>query len=95
MENDNQNDRSIEDLLGSRARIKILKLLALKQELTISQIIKTTHLNHSSVKHHLTYLKSNNLVQEKVFGRIKIYRYNSENVRARSLKKFIDIWEGA
>jgi len=95
MENDNQNDRSIEDLLGSRARIKILKLLALKQELTISQIIKTTNLNHSSVKHHLTYLKSNNLVQEKVFGRIKFYRYNSENVRARSLKKFIDIWEGA
>ena len=95
MENDNQNDRSIEDLLGSRARIKILKLLALKQELTISQIIKATHLNHSSVKHHLAYLKSNNLVQEKVFGRIKFYRYKSENVRARSLKKFIDIWEGA
>ena len=95
MENDNQNDRSIEDLLGSRSRIKILKLLALKQELTISQIIKTTNLNHSSVKHHLTYLKSNNLIQEKVFGRIKMYRYNSENVRARSLKRFIEIWEGA
>ena len=95
MENDNQNDRSIEDLLGSRARVKILKLLAKNKELSFSQIIRDTKLNRSSVKSHLTYLKSNNLVQEKVFGRIKIYRYNSENVRARSLKKFIDIWEGA
>ena len=95
MENDNQNDRSIEDLLGSRARVKILKLLAKNKELSFSQIIRDTKLNHSSVKSHLTYLKSNNLVQEKVFGRIRIYRYNSENVRARSLKKFIDIWEGA
>ncbi len=84
----------IENLLGSRARIKILKVLALNQELSISQIIKMTKLNHSSVKYHLTYLKSNNLVQEKIFGRIKIYRYKFEIIRAKSLSKFIEIWEG-
>ena len=94
MENNNQNDRSIEDLLGSRARIKILKLLAFKQELAISQIIRMTNLNHSAVRRHLDYLKSNDLIQEKIFGRIKMYRYKSENIRARSLKKFIEIWEG-
>ena len=95
MVKDIEEDYNIENLLGSRARIKILKLLAKNKELSISQIIRDTKLNHTSVKYHLTYLKSNNLVQEKVFGRIKFYRYNSENVRARSLKKFIDIWEGA
>jgi len=84
----------IENLLGSRARIKILKVLALNQELSISQIIKLTKLNHASVKNHLDYLKSYKLIQEKIFGRIKIYRYKFENTKAKSLKTFIDIWEG-
>lgn len=94
MVKDIEEDYNIENLLGSRARIKILKLLAKNKELSISQIIRDTNLNHTSVKYHLTYLKSNNLVQEKIFGRIKIYRYKFENVRAKSLSKFIEIWEG-
>lgn len=87
-------DSTVENLLGSKARIKILKLLAKNEELSISQIIRGTNLNHTSVKYHLAYLKSYNLVQEKIFGRIKIYRYRFENLRAKSLGKFIEIWEG-
>ncbi len=94
MVKDIDEDYNIENLLGSRARVKILKLLAKNKELSISQIIRDTNLNHTSVKFHLTYLKSNNLVQEKIFGRIKIYRYKFENIRAKSLSKFIEIWEG-
>ena len=85
---------NIENLLGSKARVKILKILAKNEELSISQIIRRTKLNHSSVKYHLACLKSYNLVQEKIFGRIKIYRYKFENIRAKSLGKFIEIWEG-
>ena len=84
----------IEDLLGSRARVKILKTLATYGELTISLIIKKTKLNYSCALKHLNFLKMNNLIQEKKFGRIKIFRYKSENIKARSLKNFIDIWEG-
>ncbi|MHA1194492.1 MAG: winged helix-turn-helix domain-containing protein [Promethearchaeota archaeon] len=83
----------IEDLMGSRARVKILKVLILDQELSISQIISKTHLNHSCVIKHLSYLKRLDLIQEKNFGRIKIFRYKIENLKARSLKKFILIWE--
>jgi len=83
----------IEDLLGSRARIKIIKTLALNDELNISLIISKTKLNHSNVMKHLNFLKSFNLIQEKKFGRIRIYRYKTENIKARSLKNFIEIWE--
>ncbi|MFX0188079.1 MAG: ArsR/SmtB family transcription factor [Candidatus Hodarchaeota archaeon] len=83
----------IEDLLGSKARIKILKTLALNDELNISLIISKTKLNHSNVNKHLNLLKSFNLIQEKKFGRIKIYRYKTENLKAKILKKFIEIWE--
>lgn len=93
MSNERGKRHFIEDLLGSRARIKILKALALNDELNISLIISKTKLNHSNVIKHLNFLKSFNLIQEKKFGRIKIYRYKSENIKARSLKKFIKIWE--
>ena len=74
-----QKDYIIEDLLGSKARIKILKILAIHDELSITSIIKRTKLNHSNVLKHLNYLKS----------------YKIENLKAKSLKKFIDIWEGS
>ncbi len=83
----------IEDLLGSRARVKILKALVLSEELTISLIIKKAKLNHASAARHLHYLMDVGLVQEKKFGRIKIYRYKLENIKARSFKAFLKIWE--
>ncbi len=89
-----ENKHLIEDILGSRAKVKILKTLARNEELTISLIINKTKLNHSNVMKHLNHLKSVGLIQEKKFGRIKIFRYRTENIKARSLKKFIDIWEG-
>ncbi|MFW9825311.1 MAG: winged helix-turn-helix domain-containing protein [Candidatus Thorarchaeota archaeon] len=89
-----ENRYLIEDLLGSKARVKILKALALNEELTISLIITSTKLNYSNVVKHLNRLKDLDLIQEKRFGRIKVFRYRTENIKARSLKKFIDIWEG-
>ena len=92
--NQKQKKDLIEDLLGSRARIKILKSLVINEELTISLIIKKTKLNHVSVSKHLNYLKISNIVQEKNFGRIKIFRLKLENIKVRSLKNFIEIWDG-
>lgn len=86
---------SIEDVLGSKARMKIIKALVLNGELNISKIISKTHLNHTIVLKRLDFLKSCDLIQEKIFGRIKIYRYKIENAKARSLKKFIGIWENS
>ena len=87
------NYPDFEKIFGSKARIKILRTLSLNYELSISQIIKKTRLNHSCVLKHLNYLKSVNLIQEKQFGRIKIYRYKIENFKAKCLKMFIEIWE--
>ena len=86
--------QNFENVFGSRARVKILKTLAKNSELSISQVIRNTHLNHSSVIKHLDFLKKINLIQEKNFGRIKILRFKVENLKAKSFKKFVEIWEG-
>lgn len=84
---------AIEDLLSSRGRIKILKELAKSTELNISELCRRVNLNHSSTKSHLEVLLTSGLIEEKKFGRIKIYRYKIEDLRARSLRSFIDLWE--
>lgn len=91
-----QNEKSFAEfdvVFGSKARVRILRILSLNYELSISQIIQKTRLNHSCVLKHLNYLKSVNLVQEKQFGRIRIYRYKIEDFKAKSLKTLIEIWE--
>ena len=84
---------AFEDILSSRGRVKILKHLALKNEMNISNIVKKTGLNHSSVRDHLIFLKDIDFIQEKQFGRIRIYRYKLENLKARALKNLIVYWE--
>ena len=93
-ENSNIKKGSAENVFGSRARMKILKTLAKNGELSISQVIKNTNLNHSSVIRHLDFLQKLSLIQEKNFGRIKILRFKTENLKAKSFKRFIEIWEG-
>ncbi|MFW9847782.1 MAG: ArsR/SmtB family transcription factor [Candidatus Thorarchaeota archaeon] len=83
---------SIEDLFSSRGRIKVLRELAESSELNISEICRRIGLNHSTTKSHLRVLVDSGLVEEKSFGRIKIYRYRIEDLRARSLKNFLELW---
>ena len=84
---------AIEEVLSSKGRIVILKTLAEMEELNISAIARVANLNHSTATQHLKFLTKAGLVQEKRFGRIKIFRYRTENTKARSLKKLFEIWE--
>lgn len=83
----------IEELFSSSGRIKILKELATSNELLISELCRRVNLNHSSTKSHLKVLVKSGLIEEKIHGRIKIYRYKTEDLRARSLKNLFDIWK--
>ncbi|MFX1318323.1 MAG: winged helix-turn-helix domain-containing protein [Promethearchaeota archaeon] len=83
----------VEILFSSRGRIKIIRLLAECGELNISEIARRTQLNHSTTRRHLLFLERAKLVQEKTFGRIRIYRYKIENLRALALRRFIELWE--
>ncbi|MHA1556002.1 MAG: winged helix-turn-helix domain-containing protein [Candidatus Heimdallarchaeota archaeon] len=84
---------AIEEILSSKGRVVILKTLAEMEELNISAIARIANLNHSTATQHLNFLKKAGLVQEKRFGRIKIFRYRIENLKARSLKRLFEIWQ--
>ena len=84
---------AIEEVLSSKGRVVILKTLAEMEELNISAIARVANLNHSTATQHLNFLTKAGLVQEKRFGRIKIFRFRTENLKARSLKRLFEIWQ--
>lgn len=83
----------VEDIFASKGRTKIIKILVFSHETNISQIVKLSGLNHNSVKNHLDFLTKAKIVEEKCFGRIKIYRFCDENIRARAIKNLIEFWD--
>lgn len=81
------------DVFSSKGRSKIVKLLAIKNEMNITQIVKITRLNHGVVQKHLSFLSNSEIILEKRFGKIRIYKFNIENIKAKALQNLILFWE--
>ncbi len=95
MSSEYENRISIEDLFSSKGRVKVLKELATEGELLISDLCRRISLNHSTTKSHLEVLIKSGLIEKKILGssgRIKSYRYRIEDLRARALKNFFELW---
>jgi DNA-binding transcriptional ArsR family regulator len=82
----------IEEILSSKGRIRIIRMLLGKSELNISEIVKLTKLNHYSVVQHLDLLKRAGFVYEKNFGRIRIYSIRNESLIVKAMRSFISLW---
>ena len=72
-----------EELLGSRGRIRVLKVLAESGELNISEVGRRTGMNYTSVERHLDRLREMGLLREKRYGKIRIFEalFNDVTVR--------------
>ena len=71
---------NVEDILGSKGRIRVLKVLSKSRELNISEIGRRTGLNYSSVDRHLEKLEELGLVREKRYGKIRIFEILFRNL---------------
>jgi len=69
-------DRRAEEILGSKGRIRVLKVLSESGELNISEVSRRTGLNYTSVERHLMKLKKMDLLNEKRYGKIRIFGIN-------------------
>ncbi len=80
---------SIEDVLGSKGRIKILKALVREGQLNITQIVKRTSMHHKQVEKHLKYLIDKGYVEEIRSGRTRIFSLKLNNPKTLLLVKII------
>ena len=84
---------TLEEIFSSRGRTKIIKILVKYGELNISKIIEKTNSNHEYADIHLKALTDAKILQEKRYGRIRIFRLRDEDIRVRAIKHMISTWE--
>ncbi|MEM2098219.1 MAG: winged helix-turn-helix domain-containing protein [Candidatus Bathyarchaeia archaeon] len=84
---------NIEDVFSSRARIKILKIIARLGAVNISDIARRTNLNYIKTNAHLKLLEAEGIIQQRTYGRIRIYRLNENSSKAKAVQNLIEAWE--
>ncbi len=83
---------SIEEVLSSSGRIRILSLLSQVEELHLTEISKRTDQSYSATERHLRALQNAKLVEEKDYGRVRIFKLNLENPRAKMIRDLTLQW---
>jgi DNA-binding transcriptional ArsR family regulator len=85
----------IEEVFSSKPRMKILKLLARLGALNVSDIAKRIGLNYSATNEHLRMLEAEGVLVQRVYGRIRMYRFNDASAKAKAVQALIETWEQA
>ncbi|MDT7889834.1 MAG: winged helix-turn-helix domain-containing protein [Desulfurococcales archaeon] len=81
----------IENLLGSRARIRILRYLLEVGEANITRISREARVSQAIARRYLEDLARIGLVEEVKLGRMRIYRVVWSDTRIRILKTLINM----
>ncbi|GAB6147924.1 ArsR family transcriptional regulator [Stetteria hydrogenophila] len=79
----------LEELFGSRGRIKILKLILEEGEINITRLVKLSGLHYNLVMKHVEHLLSLNIVRVKNLGRIRIVEANFDDPKVVALRDLI------
>jgi DNA-binding transcriptional ArsR family regulator len=74
-------DRQVEEILGSKGRVRVLQVLTESSELNISEVSRRTGLNYTSVERHLVKLQRLGLLREKRYGKIRIFEAAFKSLR--------------
>ena len=86
---------SLANVLSSSGRIKILTVLSNVGELHLSEIARKTDQSYSATNRHLQDLSEASIVEEHDYGRVRMFRLNLENPRAKILRQLILEWDNS
>ena len=73
--------------------MKILRTLFNVGELNASELARRLKINYVSASKHIKVLEEEGILQHKVFGRIRLYRYNEQSAKAKAVQNLIEVWE--
>jgi predicted ArsR family transcriptional regulator len=84
---------SMEDVICSKSRFKILKLLMKTELLTLSNIAAKIGVSYVSARGHREALEKEDILSRVMFGkRIRYYKFK-ESGRAKAVKELIQAFE--
>jgi DNA-binding transcriptional ArsR family regulator len=73
--------------------MKILKLIYQLGQLNVSDVARRLKLNFTSTSEHLKVLESEGILQERTYGRVRMYRLNEGSAKAKAVVALIEAWE--
>ena len=82
----------LERVLSSSGRIRILTLLSEIEELHLTEIAKRTEQSYSATERHLDDLSKAGIVEERDYGRVRMFKLNLANDHAKLLQDLILKW---
>ncbi|MCE4606166.1 MAG: ArsR family transcriptional regulator [Desulfurococcales archaeon] len=80
----------IEDILTSKGRIRVIKVLLKYGATNINTLIRESGLTHRLVNKYITELKEENLVTERRYGRLRVIEINYQNPKVSMLKMLLE-----
>lgn len=83
----------IEEVFSSKPRMKILRLVARLGALNVSDIARRIKLNYTTTNQHLKLLEAEGILQQRVYGRIRMYKFSNGSAKARAVQNLIETWE--
>jgi DNA-binding transcriptional ArsR family regulator len=82
----------LEEVFSSKSRMKILKLVYTLGSPNVSDIARRLKINFASTSEHLKVLQSEGILEERLYGRVRMYRF-SESPKAKAVVTLIETWE--
>jgi predicted transcriptional regulator len=87
------NNQGIEDVLCSRTRMKVLKIL-LGSQLTPSELAEEVGACYANVVRHLEVLEAQGILLHVKFGkRMRYYKFNETSAKAIAVRRLIESFE--
>ena len=83
----------IEEVFSSRPRMKILKLVDQLGELNVSDIARRIGVNFATTSRHLKVLEDEGILQQRTYGRIRMYRFKQASPKAKAVQLLIEAWK--
>lgn len=85
----------IEEVFSSKSRMKILCLINQLGQLNVSDVARRLKMNYASTAEHLKVLEAEGILQQRSYGRVKMYRFNEASVKAKAVVSLIETWENS
>jgi len=82
----------IEEILGSKNKIKLIKLFLEHEIVPLSYIRKRININYRDLKSYLSNLIRAEIIKEYDADGIKIYELNQENPKVKLLRELFKEW---
>jgi len=83
----------LEELLGSKWKIRVIKEILNESEINISSLVKRSNSQFKNTTEYIRFLKELGLVKEKRFGKIRIVVANRNSEAYPILKRLIELVE--